>query len=381
MTARNNVLEFKLNPPGYPWHIVEGDGETWLILRQKVKLPVIEIARVDNVILQDFVWRVFTKEFDKSLFQGTVRLTVYYSEVQNQDQELPQETWVDEHLARQLLKKDETCSGKNIVRKDRQVKTAFPSILLDGDFYKAVSNPGTPEKGAWHLEIPWQAWLYGTGKYQDPQIEKVHVAQVGLNTLLVEILIKIIANNQLDLLNFRLLQYGLLPREELIFKLDGQKIEKILGVTLQRALHQTIYDSESSQLQLRTFKEVSILFISGEKGGERILTASHLVEENQVIPFWPQDWQRPLSYGIFNKWLGIVKVAADKLLFQGDYLWFVRAVEETRIEKVAVLEERRKSALAAVAVPPRKKPGEKWLKKDKKEQPAACSRMAITIRL
>jgi hypothetical protein len=381
MIARNNVVEFRTDLPGYPWQIAAGDGETWIILRHKARLPVTQIAQLKNITMKDFNWRIFTKALSKTLFQGTVSLTVQYSEAQHHGEELPRETWVDEHLARESFIKDETVTGKNIVRKDSRVKTAFSSILLDKNMLNTGNESPSEGEGIWHLELPWQAWLYGTGKHQNPQVEKVHIAQVGLNTLLLEILIHLTANNELDLLNTQLLEYGLLPREELIFKIEGQEIEQILGVTVQRVFHQPVYDLESKKLQLRNFKEVDIIFISAEKGGERILTASRLMEEMQVIPFWPRDWKRPVDFGLFNKWLGLVKVAADQILFQGDYLWFVRSIEEMGTEKITALEEKRKNTLVAALPPPRKKPGEKWLKKDKKEQPqSSISKKAITVR-
>lgn len=280
----------ELTKPGYPWQVIEGDGVTWLILRQKNKLENKEIKTLEGVYLDHFSWTLQEKSRGKYIYSGNLTLSVRYRAglIDGNSVEFVDEG-EDEVLCREVLLAPDKSQYKNQKymtlepsKESNPIDSIFPSLLLD----KVDRIKNTNEVFAddyWNLNIPWQANLHCSGQGKEPRIAKVHLAQIGLSTILIEVLLEFVADERIPGIEIQSGDYSLVFQGEKILTIDDDDIQEVLGVVQQRGLYKALADCEEKSFLLMNSLCTSIIYISAICGGERILTASCINKEETKL--------------------------------------------------------------------------------------------------
>lgn len=271
----------ELTKPGYPWQVIEGDGVTWLILRQKNKLVNKEIKTLEGVYLDRFSWTLQEKNRGEYIYSGDLKLSVRYraGQIDGNNVEFIDEG-EDEVLCREAILAPDKSQHKS--QKDNPIYSLFPSLL----FHKVDQIKNTNEVFAddhWNLSIPWQANLHCSGQGKEPRIAKVHLAQIGLSTILIEVLLEFAADERIPGIEIQSGDYSLVFQGEKVLTIDDDDIQEVLGVVQQRGLYRGLADSEEKSFLLINSLCTSIIYISAICGGERILTASCVNKEETKL--------------------------------------------------------------------------------------------------
>lgn len=363
MNTRRENYTLQPNRPGYPWQIVEGDGVTWVILRQKKKLQGKEIQLLGDVFLDGFTWSSAESNGEKHFYQGNVAVSVCYA-AQEATEEDP--AWVDiaaeeEHCRELFLSDTKSKTTKNPSEHKREL-TSFPSLLLNE--IKAGTKRPEGEQEVWKLNMPWQAWLAGKEPARDPVIQKVHLAQVGLSSLLLEVLIKLEAREPLVLVDNKNCKYLLAKKKEMVYQLGEEEIKEVIGIAQNRAFFTGTADLFGRNLHVSNSLKTTLVFISAFAGGERILTASHISNEEHCFTGMQNLDLAPAGYRQYTHSAKTSPIDETRVLCSYETLWGLVQQYDAGWEKSRPTASAVKSSVLAEAVasPARKRPGERWRK-------------------
>ncbi|MCR4440686.1 MAG: hypothetical protein QHH10_00110 [Peptococcaceae bacterium] len=363
--------EMVLEKPGYPWQVVQGDGVTWLFLRRKKRIEEKRINGLDRFLLEQFSWDIPAKKEKEIIYTGNLALSVYFSAKEVSAEGIPLlEAEEDEHLCRELFAGCNKLSGKqNLPPLEFKDETSFPSILFD-EIEEASNNQeiscGT---GCWKIELPWRAGLAGEGEGTPPRLVKLHLAQVGLSTLLLEAAIKLETSPEPGNDHQPERKYLPVPRKKAIFQLKDEEIMEVLGITQQRGFYSTLVDAESQSVTIKNLLKTTAVFITSRKGGERFLAASHVCAEENKLPGFSTPEFPPISHSWRMDFLKTIKMNADKIICETGVMWFVNYESpkmSTKTKEVSAWTAKRlteKAEQKDVIQKNRKKPGEKWMRK------------------
>lgn len=292
----------------YPWQVLEADNETWIIVRWKERVSSKPLSKVCGVALDNFSWDVVYQDGGKCFYGGEIAFEANY-----QEEDFPvnitgiAEAGKEEALFRELL-----FTGRRIAidsskkRKDGVCGTSFSELLLEGEELKEEVSSSAEEK-TWKFCTSWRAWLKGKGENEEPVLQKVHVAQVGLYTLLVEAIIKLELSKQyVDNEDKEICT--VLP-EEIMFELCADSVCEVIGMPVARAFRECSYNEKEEKLLLREIKKTSLLYLSSLTGGERFLTASAFADElitikNYLAPLYPaaiEVWQENVTQTVVDE--------------------------------------------------------------------------------
>jgi hypothetical protein len=271
----------------YPWQVLEADNETWIIMRWKERISSTPLSKICSVSLSDFSWNRDYNSQEKRFYCGEIALEVSYQEMAPNLPKIEMDKpWQEEYLFRKLLFTGQglTIDASNR-KKTRLCETAFAELLLEGEELKGQDSFAEENKVC-KFTAPWRGWLKGSGDDEKPLLKKVHVAQIGLYTLMVEAVIKLetrksnIANSLSGVngVNGDTKVYTVLS-EETMFKLIDDSVLEVIGIPVERAFWRYSYDAKDEKLVLENIKKTSLLYISAVTGGERILIASVLGSE------------------------------------------------------------------------------------------------------
>ena len=366
--------ELELDTIVYPWQVMEGQGETWLILRQRKLVDTVEIKELRDVMLNESSWTIAIRQAGRSLYKGNIGFTVYYmdKDVEETDDVVSAEAPQEESSCRRLFN-----DGKAIVlthmKKRESPSTIFPSILKDQ--VKTAGQHGPEPNGVKTCEIsmPWQAWLYGEGESGEPEVVKVHLGMDGLKTILLEVAVKIQVKQDLRLTCFTKYKCALPPKEEVLYTIQEVAVQEVIGAVVDRAFYAASVDPLTAHLNLRYFKKTIVIFVSAVNGGERILTASALNYEQTKMTGIPAPPVPPVFYRCLIRTKDVLAIDANKVLCKNEYLWLLDYTgenlkdcqQETKAAPLALVPG--DAAPSQSAIPPRQRPGEKWLKKTGKQ--------------
>lgn len=384
MAVTPKAVELQTVDPAYPWQSLVGDGCTLVILRQKIKTQE-GIGNLSGVVKEEFNWSLFTPDKDNRLYKGNIKFEVSFKEAETENLYLAADE--DEHIFYTKLDQPSVSLGAGDNR--IEAPTVFPSLIfteLTGE-----KQPETADTRKYSAEIPWQVWLYGSGQEKEPQLIKVHLAQVGLKTLLLEVVLRLETGEQPDLQKIR--------KEELVITLQGASIMEIIGLGAQRFLYDCRRDPTGQNLIIENMKRIWLVYVHEQPGGERLLAASFIIKEKNKIPFSPLPPVQPAHCVLSDQGVEYVLVDADKILYKAAISSLIKLTEQKSEEQETGEEEPNQSntiqrstvAVSSlqpspssgqvVTLQPRPKPGEKWLKKEVRPGIRPASKTVLSIRL
>lgn len=364
--------------PCSPWQVVEADGETWLIVRWQKKVSTKPLWYIDGVSGEEFSWDIVYNTAEKSFYHGEIVFQVSYKEHVSKQKEIKvKKPWQEEDLFNKSLFKKTKKNKVIFQEREKRIKeTSFSTLLLDQvEFKKQQDSFGVGCK-IWKVVLPWRCWLRGKGNNEQPVLKKVHVAQVGLYTLLLEALIKFERKGALNCTEEQRVT-SVVP-EEAMFKIAEGSVQEVIGVAIERALGRCFYDARSKSLFLSYLKKPSLIYVSSQKGGERFLIASNVGEESIRIKNYA-DSLYPVGFEIRTEEVKLGLVDKEKIYYQGKNFYSVQ--KEWAEKRDDVSSEKSPPTMKEVARPiKRNKPGEKWLKK--KDGLSKCNlKTVITIKI
>lgn len=417
----------------YPWQVLEGDQETWLILRWREKVSKRPIEQLGPVRLEDFQGKVSYAEGERKFFSGTIALTVTYRVTPTERKPyVVQEPWREESICEEYFtqegqgpfwgggqKTDEQKADaykaddhKEDAQQDNlqakaSVSSIFPSLLLGREDLRRRKEVGAKdekeaqekevkaeeEQQVWLVQSPWRCWFRenGTGSGMPvPECVKVHVAQVGLYTLLLEAVIKLAAEAGEDL--EKQAGYGEekqgadRPQEmrqefahKYLLRLEDLPPAEVLGVVAKKAFPCLSYQQKEKMLGASFLKKISLLYLTAREGRERFTIASHFTTEKFLFA----GFREPVYPLLFQS-----KRVQSAVVPLGTERWYYSETEVFRLatalpEKQAAGEAKAVKAITGATVsvlPKRGKPGERWLKKGEGRS-AKETKTLITIKI
>lgn len=365
----------------YPWQILEADGETWLIMRWCEKVATIPIVHLSSVILDNFCWELAYQEGNKKFFVGDIELkTVYQVENIGQNFCADEEACLEEMICEELLPIKWSKGLGEAEKKNQDDLTAhssFPSLLLAGEELKCsrlnrdhanietkLNEEQEEANKTWQIQSPWRCGVKNTTGNIKPVCLKVHLAQVGLYTLLLEVLIKLKTEPIEGQVN-KQIQF---PEQEYILQVKDDSPAEVWGVAVDRAFPRFAYHAKGKNFSLQYLKRLSLIYLSSREGGERFMIASGL--EEKTLLFEEREYSEPLypvSFALSREKSEVVLV--------GDKIGYYRERENgllgLELPKSNVTQHTSQSSATnsnAVnadekAIVQRVKPGGKWLKK------------------
>jgi hypothetical protein len=385
----------------YPWQIMEGDGQTWLILRWREKVSKRPIAQLGHVRLEDFQGKVSYENRERKFFSGAIALTItYWVSPTERKPYVVNEPWREESTCEEFFMKEVQSpfwAGRK--REDElkdngqaevSVVSSFLSLLLSGEDLRRREESLDKDKNehehehehedeeqkVWLVQSPWRCWFRGNGTgggIPVPECVKVHVAQVGLYTLLLEAVIKLESEAGEGLEkqagDGREKQGADRPQEmrqefahRYLLRLEDLPPAEVLGVVAERAFPCLSYQLKEKMLGASFLKKFSLLYIKAREGGERFKIASHFTTEKLLFAGFREPVY-PLLVQSKRVQSAVVPLGAQR--------WYYSETEVFRLtvalpEKQAAEESKAVKAVAGATVntlPKRGKPGERWLKK------------------
>lgn len=390
MRTSLDKCSLELIKPGYPWQEVCGDHITWLILRKKIKAPGLRVIGLDQVFLEDFQWKAQAVNNEAHYFSGRVALKVQFEtgSLECAGMEFPEETETEEMCREVFLEPQKYLAQLKDRPAEREtemctIHTSFPSILLDV-LPRAESISAEPKPGKSYLreEFAWRARAFGWGKPLEPQIKKVHLAKVGISTMLLEVLLKLEIDAKALESGPRRQVYrsGSLGEKMLLVK--DEAIQEVIGLTQESGFYSAVADAEERRLLLKNYSRISLVYISSLTGGERILAACSLEEEDNILSNMAGLELAPQGYFKTKQNFKMQQVDMNRVICRYEQIWGIYLEEPAvPLPAASAPELRETRAPAALAPVIRKKPGEKWLKKQegpKKKNSEA--KLVITVR-
>ncbi|MDD2212433.1 MAG: hypothetical protein PHS83_05735 [Clostridia bacterium] len=380
-----NMLLFP-EKPGYPWQVLEADGETWLIVRRKEKVSAHPLSEVSGVSLKKFAWTLVYENAEKCFYRGEIAFQVNYQEMESTPEKTEaQDPWMEEYLFNELLLTEKKEEGflsleenpLSLKEENRVVETAFSTLLLDGaELDGGQDSPPLVGNKTWEVVLPWRSWLRGKGTNKPPLLKKVHVAQIGLSTLLLEALIKLERKEEFD---FAKEEDPLtVVAEETIFEITQDSVCEIMGLSTERGLGKCSYEARCECLLLQYLKKISLVYVSSYQGGERLSLASSVGEESirmkncaeSLYPVGVTSGSEQVKWGLIGE---------NKIFSQSKS--FCKIQRELEEEKGEVIPESSKPVIKeALPFIKRNKPGEKWLKK-RDNLPNCTFKTVMTIKI
>lgn len=371
-TAQQNLVLFP-EKPCYPWQILEVEGETWLIVRWQEKVSTSPLQQINSVCGEEFTWDLIYDTAEKCFYRGKIVFQVSYQELAGQAKSLDvKEPWREEHLFNESLLRGKKQQKTFEEREDRNKGTGFSSLLLNQAEFNKQQKLGETGSKVWQVVLPWRCWLKGKGENEQPVLKKVHVAQVGLYTLLLEALIKLERKEEKR-------QSGTsVMVEETMFEITEDSVEEVIGLVMDRAWRRCFYDPRRKSLILSFLKKPFLIYLSTQKGGERFLIASNVKEELIEVKDYAEPLY-PMEVEIRTEKVKLGLVSKKRIFYQGKN--FYRVYQELALGKEDDLAKKAQSEIKEVSGPAkRSKPGEKWLKK--KESLSNCNlKMVMSIKI
>jgi len=382
--------ELPLEPekPGYPWQILEAEGETWVIVRWKDKVATQPLQGLEGVDLKSFSWELVAEHEEKSFYVGEINLQINYQETGVAQMEWEwQEPWVDEFIFYDSLFTEKAEEMSAFPEENSGAKTAFASLLIEGNElkeYAATGEAATEMIKSYEVLLPWRCWLKGKGKNETPVLKKVHLTQVGVYTLLLEALIKLEKKQEFT----STIEDNLttIVEEEITYELTNDSIFEIMGVPVERGFWRYRYDPRRESLLLRARNKTNLIYVSAESGGERFSIASGTGEEEAIMIKGVTKPIYPVGLEIRCEQMQQGLVGTNKIVYQGKYLYCLQKEPQQKKEKAIVTPVTTESEVAeaqAVLSPEplkRNRPGERWMKK-KECSDKWGNRTIITIKL
>jgi len=379
--------ELLLQPekPGYPWQILEADGETWVIVRWRDTVANQPLGKLESVYLKKFIWELVAEHEEKCFYVGEIIFQINYRETDAAQKELEwQEPWVEEFLFNEDLftEKDEEMSA--FPEEKKYAKTVFSSLLLEGNELKEGQDDGdTLVEGIKCCEVilPWRCWLKGKGTNETPVLKKVHLTQAGLYTLLLEALIKLEKRQEFSSTAEDALTTSV--EEEKLYELTEDSIFEIMGTPVQRAFWRYTYNPRRERLLLRAMKIINLIYVSAEGGGERFLIASGTGEEETVMLKGVTRSLYPAELDIRCEQMKPGLIGTNKIVYQCKQLYSIQREPPQKKETTALPAESavaKRDVVLNLQPLKRNRPGERWINKQE------CSdkwrnKMIITIKL
>lgn len=353
---------------GYPWQILEADGETWLIMRWKEKIATNPIKQLVSVVLEDFSWELAYEEGEKQFFSGVMGFKTNYQESGSELKKFTvKEPWREEASFRDFLatEKGRGCS-LSFKKEERVEKSSFVSLLLDRqDLGQAA--PSSPENKGWKVQSPWHCWVRGAAGSVKPVCLKVHVAQVGLYTLLLEVIIKLEPENEENKDKGKKdKSFVEMERKNSVWKVEGDFPSEVLGMSVERAFPRFSYNARDEKLLFENLKRLSLVYISTLEGGERFFVATHTGEEKIVLANDAKPLY-PVEFTIKRAEQPELALVGEKQIVYHErdcYCLQMELQKKLLKEKAEMVNEVIKPISKEIFVSPkRNKPGERWLKK------------------
>ncbi|MDD2401266.1 MAG: hypothetical protein PHD60_03440 [Clostridia bacterium] len=356
--------------------VLEGEGETWVILRWKEQMSAEPISEVLSVSAEEFNCYVDYKSIEKSYYRGQIDIVVNYNTSDLNSMDIAaKEVGEEEYFCRQLFYSGKGIETESFDREQLLQETGFSTLMEDG---KPSERREKITKGdrVWEVQSPWGAWLWGTGEGQEATIKKVHVAQVGLYSILVEVVIKLEIRQ--DVSENEKQSIASAVEEETIYNIKDDSIEEVLGMPIARGFWSCAYKINDKKLILKNFKKIVMVYVSSIKGGERLRVASTVKEERMLIEEGFEMFC-PVNIKVIKSNEEIILMSSRTLLHREVNYCMLKWELKKMQEKSASLEMVPLTPKMTEPVK-RVKPCEKWLKKEgEKKKGKFYSIMTIKI--
>lgn len=366
------MVELFVEEPIQPWQVVKGQGQTWLIMRRKFKLAEQEIIELGHLVLESNSCRLVSTDKEKFLYQGNIGLKAYYRSGNKSPSKPVTKSVYDEEEARERLKSTVNCP---LMSEEKKTSESVASIFSSRLYLEPTWEPGAEdmkEFSVWPIELSWQAWLLG-GKVQDePKIVAAHLSQIGLSTLLCEVLICLSAEDHSREAELSLENQKFIMNEEVALIIPERYLTDVVGSATQRAFYQAKPGPKAS-LELSYWTKIKLFFIGDKSGGERILTAWAVFANNLRVDYPAPLELQPFISDVRQEKITLVRAGEQKVILQAQVtLNLIEGVSrqeelpESSLEEKVSVEEQVDSLPNNIFARPR--PGVKWQNK-KKQKP------------
>jgi len=376
MIEKIETCELALEEAGYPWQAVEGDGVTWLLLRRKNNTAPNRISGLDRVVLERFTWDILAREEKRTVYAGSLAVAVRYFGPGAAEEGALTAADEDENLCRELFagaepggRQPRLQTGFEFSEEPPEEETSFPSIVLDAVEEAPHSREIKTGCGTecWRTELVWKAGLSGEGVAAPPRLVKLHLAQLGLYTLLLEAAIRLETMPEQAGAHRGGGEFLAVPRKTTALLLKGEEILEVLGIAQQRGFFAALVDDENRNAAITNLLKTTLVYVSARKGGERLLAASHVCAEESRLPWSSALEFPPSSYSCKMEHLKTMQPDAGRIICE-TRVWRSANHEypPTKPKQANTLAAAHsKSALEKMEVNrlDRKKPGDKWRKK------------------
>lgn len=387
MKLKLKEVELQLEQPTRPWQVIYGEGKTWIILRCKYKIPEQEISELGQLSVVSNDCQLLTAKNNLFYYNGIVRLTASYRGDNNPHQNAAHEGIVyDEQEARKQLSDTKWCP---LQAEGKEPKVSGSSIFPSQLYLEPSLSAPTGNNGfsIWQIELPWQGWLQGGELEGKPEIVVAHLGQIGLNTLLCEVLLCLTTRDDNEQENIWLNKNSYLVSEEAAFIIPGQFLTEVVGSVVQRAFFQ-LKPERKTALEMEHWAKVYLIFLGSNTSGEKILTAWGLIANKIKIPYNQENIVPVFISNIKQDKISLVRVSEQKVIVKAQTLFSIEEKPQVDIttEDIAPLAENKEDRLnvavsSSTVLAYRPRPGQKWLnKKEKKGKAISSQRKVMTIK-
>jgi len=363
-----------------PWQVIEGNGQTWIILRSKLRLDNEDITELGQISLASSSFELAASEKDRLLYRGLLKLQASYSGASSTIQEIAcSQAVYDEHEAReQLGKLGDYPLGRKLP------EAGSGSIFLSQLYEELPTVSAAEGQGVWNLELPWQAWLEGGEIEAEPVLVMAHLGQVGLRTLLCEVLLSLTAKVTPPAERSPASGNYFLAGEEILFNLAGLRMTKVIGTAIKRAFFRLRPGKMALGMEFLT--KVDLVFVGSDEGGERLLTAGAIFPEGLKLPLQGLSAQPLYVEDVHSEKIVLANAGEQKAVMKEHFI--VTLGDGTAAKKAEILPQaaaaeitQPEAGLAAVESEKpfqvRPRPGEKWLKKASENSKANYSQKKV----
>jgi hypothetical protein len=253
----------------------EGNGQTWLILREKIRIQAAAWETPEHIHQASVVLSEAPAAASPKRVSGVLRLKVVFERsIQDMGEHWNMAQAETETLAARAMAAN--VPGKAFGPLDAEAGPDWPAGTYLGVLWRPGSLEGvSPEGREQVVEIPWRTGFSGEGSRLEAKLEMVHGACLGLGALLIEALIRLTAAPA--------------PRPEaaelcwsepetLLLTVRRDRIWEVLGIQVRDGLIRPARRVQDNRWEIFFVCEVTVFYLRPPYGGPRLGAAVFLME-------------------------------------------------------------------------------------------------------
>lgn len=372
-----NILEMKLEENTMPWQIVEGDNETWVILRRRVSLAPNAIQEISGSSIDFSKWTVFETAGEGTVCKGNLGLVITYKlQKESGPLRLSNAGGTGEALFQDYFQQGVSLEPQKWQQGPGEYSSAFTSLLVKDPYQKGV---GSGEEV--HLDLPWQVRIRSARKISEPEAVLIHLFQEGISTILVEAVLKL--NHETTKPRIVEKNKHYLTAEEGVAVIQDDRIQEAIALVVKRSFKNIDCGVAGRVLRVRAVARYTLVYLSQNVGGPRIQAAYCLKEEENIYKPHSLPPYLPANQRYYNSSSLLTKIDSQKAAYKFETFLEITNDLLSPEEKPQLFQEPSLPPKPiTVSCKTRKRPGEKWFKKEGcKNSGPAKNKTVLCIRL